>query len=124
MPYISRPALGIVSGMVGAGGNIGAFWTNLAFFTGRIRTDVGFIYLGISVISLTALVIFMYFPEEGGMFVGPNSLGSYDPQVIKPPKDYKGADQMDYAAATAEMEKRKTSTTGSSTVKEVEISAA
>ena len=121
-PYVSRPALGIVSGMVGAGGNIGAFWTNLAFFTGGIRTDLGFVYLGISVIALTSLIFVMYFPEEGAMLVGKGGLGKYDPQIIKPPPDYRGADQMDYSAAAAEIERRKTGT--SSTMKEVEVAAA
>ena len=32
VPVISRPALGVVSGMVGAGGNAGALVTNAAFF--------------------------------------------------------------------------------------------
>ena len=122
VPYISRPALGVVSCMVGAGGNIGAFWTNMAFFTGYIRTDQGFINLGISVITITFLCSFMYFPEEGGMLVGKGGLGGYDPQIIKPPADYRGADQMDYAAAAKALEERKNS--GTTTMKEIEVSNA
>jgi nitrate/nitrite transporter NarK len=32
VPSVSRPALGVVSGMVGAGGNAGSLITNAAFF--------------------------------------------------------------------------------------------
>merc|ERR1711861_82795 len=40
VPYVSRPALGIVSGMVGAGGNLGGVVALRAFFFGGIaRAD-------------------------------------------------------------------------------------
>merc|ERR1711988_113603 len=40
VPYVSRPALGVVSGMVGAGGNLGAVIALRAFFfEGDIRRD-------------------------------------------------------------------------------------
>ena len=42
VPFVSRPALGVVSGMVGAGGNAGALITNSAFFiSNAVRTDTG-----------------------------------------------------------------------------------
>ena len=41
----------------------------------------------------------LYFPLDGGMLL-PAGLG-YDPQLIKPPSNYRGSDQMDYAAAMA-----------------------
>ena len=47
VPYVSRPALGVVSGMVGAGGNAGALITNALFFTANIRSDLGFVYLSL-----------------------------------------------------------------------------
>merc|ERR1719240_1862639 len=54
VPYVSRPALGIVSGMVGAGGNLGAVISLRSFFFGAItRTDRGYINLGITVICVT-----------------------------------------------------------------------
>merc|ERR1712185_316477 len=47
VPYVSRPALGIVSGMVGAGGNLGSVIALRSFFfEGDIRRDEGFMRLG------------------------------------------------------------------------------
>ena len=99
VPYISRPALGVVSGMVGAGGNLGAVIAGRSFFTGEIRTDLGIIYMGIMIIAITFLINFMYFPEHGGMWVKAGGLGGYDPQIIKPPEGYRGSDSMDFEAA-------------------------
>ena len=101
VPSISRPALGVVSGMVGAGGNLGAVICGNLFFTGAFRTDQGIQYMGIFIIACTALIFFMYFPGEGkdaGSMLFKN-LGSYDPQLIKPPSGYRGADSMDFEAA-------------------------
>merc|ERR1712060_747485 len=55
VPYVSRPALGIVSGMVGAGGNLGSVIALNIFFTGAMRTDEGIMYLGVTIIGLTLL---------------------------------------------------------------------
>ena len=98
VPYVSRPALGIVSGMVGAGGNLGAVMGLRSFFyEGDIRRDEGFLRLGFLVIGLTASLFFVYFPDKGGMLFPAGGLGKYDPQIIKPPADYRGADSMDFA---------------------------
>merc|ERR1719384_299538 len=97
VPYVSRPALGIVSGMVGAGGNLGSVIALSAFFRGKTtRTDTGFLNLGIMVIAITALMFFIYFPEMGSMLTPAGGLGRYDPQLLKPPADYRGADSMDF----------------------------
>ena len=57
VPSVSRPALGVVSGMVGAGGNAGALVTNACFFlSDAVRTDTGFINMGIMIIVGTALL--------------------------------------------------------------------
>ena len=99
VPYVSRPALGVVSGMVGAGGNLGAVISGRSFFSGWARTDMGIIYMGILIIVITALIPLIYFPEHGGMFFKAGGCGSYNPQIIKPPADYRGSDSMDYEAA-------------------------
>ncbi len=131
IPYVSRPALGVVSGMVGAGGNLGAVIAGRSFFKGAIRTDQGIINMGIMIIAITALIFFIYFPEHGGMLCKAGGLGSYDPQIVKPPTDYRGSDSMDYEAAKkslANKEKEEGSSTAESvsvaTEKEVEISKA
>ena len=41
VPYVCRPALGVVSGMIGAGGNAGAVIAGSIFFTGNFRLDQG-----------------------------------------------------------------------------------
>merc|ERR1719446_2028526 len=99
VPYVSRPALGIVSGMVGAGGNLGAVIALRSFFfQGDIRRDESFLRLGAMVVGLTATMFFVYFPQHGGLLVKAGALGKYDPQLVKPPEDYRGADPMDFAA--------------------------
>lgn len=97
VPYVSRPALGVVSGMVGAGGNLGAVIATSIFFKGSsMRTDTGILYLGITILAVTLSCFAIYFPESGGMLFGAGKL-KYDPQIIKPPADYRGADSMDFA---------------------------
>ena len=96
VPYVSRPALGVVSGMVGAGGNLGAVIATSIFFKGSaMRTDDGILYLGVTILAVTLLCFGLYFPESGGMLFKAGAI-KYDPQVIKPPADYRGADSMNY----------------------------
>ena len=105
VPVVSRPALGVVSGMVGAGGNAGALVTNAAFFlSDSVRTDTGFINMGIMIIVGTALLGVCYFPEMGWMFGPAGSLGNYDPQLIKPPAGYKGSDEVAQASSAKSSE--------------------
>jgi len=110
VPYVSRPALGVVSGMVGAGGNLGAVIALRSFFfAAKNRTDQGFIYLGIMVMSITALMFLVYFPDQGGMLFPKGGLGSYNPQLIKPPADYRGSDSI--VLDKVDLDKKPTSTT-------------
>ena len=104
VPYVSRPALGVVSGMVGAGGNAGALITNAAFFSASVRSDLGFVYMGISILAVTSLLLFVYFPDMGGLLVRAGSL-PYDPQFIKPPAGYRGSDAMQYDKADTDTSK-------------------
>ena len=67
VPFVSRPALGVVSGMVGAGGNAGSMITLAAFFRGTGRDDVGLINMGITILAVTMLLVFVHFPEHGSM---------------------------------------------------------
>jgi len=97
VPFVSRPALGVVSGMVGAGGNAGSMITLAAFFRGTGRDDVGLINMGITILAVTMLLIFVHFPEHGSMFFKKGAI-SYDPQFIKPPAGYRGADDLQAVA--------------------------
>jgi len=101
VPFVSRPALGVVSGLVGAGGNAGGVASTKIFFDGIRRPDQGFIDCGIAVIGVTALVFFFYLPQHGSMFLKAGALGSYDGQILKPPPGYRGADSMDFENAEA-----------------------
>lgn len=71
VPYISRRALGICSGFIGAGGNAGSAITQAIFFKGAFQTEDGITYMGAMIVGVTLLVIPIYFPMWGGMFMGP-----------------------------------------------------
>jgi len=102
VPYISRPALGVVSGMVGAGGNAGALIAG-QFIIGAGKKgnlgplDDGFIRLGGIIMGVSMIMHFIYFPKEGGILTPPG-LG-FDPQIIKPDADQKGADELNFDKA-------------------------
>jgi len=100
VPSVNRAALGVIAGLVGAGGNLGSVINTKAFFASDdIRTDTAFIYMGIAIMATSPIALLLYFPEEGGGLVRRGGWGSYDPQLVKPPSGYRGADSMDYAAA-------------------------
>jgi NNP family nitrate/nitrite transporter-like MFS transporter len=105
VPYVSRPALGIVSGMVGAGGNLGAVVSLRAFFFGTMRVDSGLMGMGIMVCLVNLTMFGIYFPDKGGMLFPAGGLGSYDPQLWKPPAEYRGADSVDLSAMKTEEKK-------------------
>merc|ERR1711990_31017 len=99
VPSISRVALGVCSGMVGAGGNLGAVFGSKFIVSPKERFDQGFIYLGIVILVGSLSMFGIYFPEHGGMLIGKGGLGSYDPQIIKPPAHMRGADDMAFGDA-------------------------
>lgn len=71
VPFVSRRALGIVSGFVGAGGNAGAVINQrLWFFGDKYATYEGLQYMGYLIIGVTATLAFVHFPMWGSMFVG------------------------------------------------------
>ncbi|GAB2280494.1 hypothetical protein Dimus_015121 [Dionaea muscipula] len=73
VPFISTRSLGVISGMTGAGGNVGAVVTQLIFFRGsKYTAQAGITYMGIMICCATVVIGLMYFPMWGGMFWGPN----------------------------------------------------
>ena len=99
VPYISRPALGVVSGMVGAGGNAGAMVGGQVIIGTYDPMDQGFIRLGTVIIIASMIMHLIYFPEEGGILT-PKGLG-FNPQLIKEKAGQKGSDELDFSKASA-----------------------
>eukprot|EP00898_Chlorokybus_atmophyticus_P003069 jgi/Chlat1/3763/Chrsp259S03905 len=77
VPFISRRALGIVSGFIGAGGNAGGALNQAIWFqnTDRFAEEDGITYMGIAMVGVTLLIIPISFPQWGSMFFGPSSKG-------------------------------------------------
>ncbi|EOD36145.1 hypothetical protein EMIHUDRAFT_440685 [Emiliania huxleyi CCMP1516] len=114
VPYVSRPALGAVAGMVGAGGNLGAVIGSKVIIA-NANYDQGFVYLGMVILIASLSLGLVYFKGEdgGGMFLKPGALGKFDPQLWMPKgEEMRGADQMDYSsvAIPGEANKPKAST--------------
>ncbi|KIZ00910.1 hypothetical protein MNEG_7055 [Monoraphidium neglectum] len=91
VPFVSKRSTGLVSGVVGAGGNAGGAITQAIFFTYvALPTDMAFVWMGVMALGMTALYLTMYFPMWGGLFVGPKVgvteedyyLSEYTPEEI------------------------------------------
>jgi NNP family nitrate/nitrite transporter-like MFS transporter len=69
VPFLTRRALGVASGYIGAGGNAGSTICMALFFTSSsITTYDGIMYMGFTVIAVSLLVIPIHFPMWGSMF--------------------------------------------------------
>lgn len=74
VPFVSKRALGVVSGFVGAGGNAGSSITQTIFFkNGDLETYEAIMYMGVMIMAVTAVTIMpIHFPQWGGMFTKPS----------------------------------------------------
>ncbi|PSS33387.1 High affinity nitrate transporter 2.5 like [Actinidia chinensis var. chinensis] len=75
VPFISKRSLGVISGMTGSGGAMGAVVAQLLLFSGsnKFSTQTGISLMGLLMIVCTIPVGFIYFPKWGGMFCGPSN---------------------------------------------------
>ncbi|XP_061363598.1 high affinity nitrate transporter 2.7 [Gastrolobium bilobum] len=74
VPFVSKRSLGVISGMTGSGGTLGAVVTQLLLFSGsNVSKETGISLMGLMMIFCTLPVTLIYFPQWGGMFCGPSS---------------------------------------------------
>jgi len=77
VPFINQKALGSVSGIVGAGGNLGAVLAGFLFKAEAITYQDGLLYLGIAVAVVSVLALLLLNPFAYGSLVsGHWSLGA------------------------------------------------
>jgi NNP family nitrate/nitrite transporter-like MFS transporter len=62
VPFINQKSLGLVSGIVGAGGNVGAMMMGFVFKSESISYDQGFLYIGVAVCVVSLMAFFINFP--------------------------------------------------------------
>lgn len=64
VPFVNRRALGVVAGIVGAGGNAGAVAAGFLFRIESLDTERALLYLGAVVTSMSVLVLVVRFSPE------------------------------------------------------------
>ncbi|MBA0605891.1 hypothetical protein Godav_018423 [Gossypium davidsonii] len=73
VPFVSKRSLGVISGMTGSGGTVGAVVTQLLLFSGdKFSTQTSISVMGLMMIICTLPISLIYFPQWGGMFCTPN----------------------------------------------------
>ncbi|KAL6007136.1 hypothetical protein ACLOJK_032632 [Asimina triloba] len=66
-------SLGVISGMTGSGGTVGALVTQLLLFSGTKYTkETAISLMGVMMLASTVPITFIYFRQWGGMFCGPS----------------------------------------------------
>lgn len=77
VPFVSTRSLGVVAGMTGSGGTVGAVVTQLLLFSGNdVRKQRSISLMGLMTFVASLSVTLIYFPRWGGIFCGPSSSSS------------------------------------------------
>jgi NNP family nitrate/nitrite transporter-like MFS transporter len=63
VPFINRKAIGSVSGIVGAGGNVGAVLAGFLFKSSSISYSQAFMYIGVAIACIAAVVALINFDK-------------------------------------------------------------
>ncbi|KAJ4762253.1 High-affinity nitrate transporter 2.2 [Rhynchospora pubera] len=73
VPFISKRALGVISGMTASGGVMGGIVTQLLFFSGSFgfSRETGISLMGLMILICTLPLMLIYSPQFGGMFCAP-----------------------------------------------------
>ncbi|GAV67940.1 MFS_1 domain-containing protein [Cephalotus follicularis] len=81
VPFVSKRSLGVISGMTGSGGTVGAVVNQFLLFSGtEYSKQTSISLMGLMMIVATLPVTFIYFPQWGGMFCAPTSLCATSPE--------------------------------------------
>jgi NNP family nitrate/nitrite transporter-like MFS transporter len=69
VPFVNRKAIGSVSGIVGAGGNVGAVLAGFLFKSSEISYSQAFVYIGVAIACVAAIVALINF-DRAAMLSG------------------------------------------------------
>ncbi|OIT33863.1 PREDICTED: high affinity nitrate transporter 2.7 [Nicotiana attenuata] len=72
VPFVSKRSLGVISGMTGSGGTLGAVITQFLLFSGssKFSTQTSISIMGLMILVFTLPITLIYFPRWGGMLCG------------------------------------------------------
>ncbi|KFK25697.1 hypothetical protein AALP_AA8G147300 [Arabis alpina] len=74
VPFVSSRSLGVVAGMTGSGGTVGAVVTQLLLFSGdNVKKQRSISLMGLMTFVVSLSVTLIYFPRWGGICCGPSS---------------------------------------------------
>ncbi|CAG5016249.1 Nitrate/nitrite transporter NrtP [Dyadobacter sp. CECT 9275] len=76
VPFVNRKAIGSVSGIVGAGGNVGAVLAGFLFKSSSISYSQAFVYIGAAIACIAAIVALVNFDKEEKMIPETSAFGT------------------------------------------------
>ncbi len=69
VPFVNKKAVGVVSGIVGAGGNVGGVLAGFLFKSESISYNQAFLYIGMAVAAVSVVVVLTRFEKQAGVVV-------------------------------------------------------